>query len=129
MRFNGSDYEPKLDDERLIDQHGRIKKLMRDGEWRTLNEIAKHTGDPEASISAQLRHLRKDRFGNYVIEKRRRGERKSGLFEYKLSPPGTVSEYAIIDRKNKLREALLAVWHHKDTTPAQRKTIRDVMRG
>lgn len=60
---------------------------MIDGKFRTLSEIARETGDPEASISAQLRHLKKPRFGSYIIEKQRRGDRNQGLFEYRLLMP------------------------------------------
>jgi hypothetical protein len=85
IRFNGPAYEPKHDQERLTGQINRIFTLMRDSKWRTLGEIAKITGDPEASVSAQLRHLRKPRFGGHTIERQRRGEAKSGLPEYKLT--------------------------------------------
>jgi hypothetical protein len=40
--------------------------------WLTLHEIAELTRFGEASISAQLRHLRKPMFGGYRVEKRRR---------------------------------------------------------
>ena len=40
--------------------------------WMTLGEMARKTRYPEASISAQLRHLRKAANGGYVVEKRRR---------------------------------------------------------
>jgi hypothetical protein len=40
--------------------------------WMTLEELAHKTRYQEASISAQLRHLRKPRNGGYVVEKRRR---------------------------------------------------------
>lgn len=40
--------------------------------WLTLEELAKLTKYPPASISAQLRHLRKPRHGSFVVEKRRR---------------------------------------------------------
>ena len=83
-RFNGSDYVPELDDQRLQGQIKRIYELMKDGKFRTLSEIETLTGDPQASISAQLRHLRKERFGGFVVNRRRRGERKEGLFEYQL---------------------------------------------
>jgi hypothetical protein len=43
-----------------------------DAGWMTLREIADLTNYAEASISAQLRHLRKPHFGGYVIVKRRR---------------------------------------------------------
>jgi hypothetical protein len=83
-QFNGSDYQPEFDDVRLRGQIARIYQLMKDGEWRTLAEIEIVTGDPPASISAQLRHLRKKRFGSHLVEKRPRGNRLHGLFEYKL---------------------------------------------
>ena len=40
--------------------------------WMTLEELSHKTRYPEASISAQLRHLRKPHYGGYVVEKRRR---------------------------------------------------------
>jgi hypothetical protein len=82
--FNGSDYVREHDQTRLARQHERIRDLMRDGQWRSLSEIAAATGDPAASISAQLRHLRKVRFGSWIVEKRSRALRERGLFEYRL---------------------------------------------
>jgi len=84
VHFDGPDYRTELDKPRLLKQHEKIRDLMLDGRYRTLMEISEVTGYPEASISAQLRHLRKPRFGSYVVEKRRRGDRKIGLFEYRL---------------------------------------------
>jgi hypothetical protein len=40
--------------------------------WLTLTEISRMTRYGEASISAQLRHLRKPEFGGFFVEKRRR---------------------------------------------------------
>jgi hypothetical protein len=88
MHFNGPVYEPRHDQARLSAQHERVRDLMRDGAWRTLNEIAAATGDPVASVSAQLRHLRKPRFGSWTVSKRHRGERRDGLWEYQLEAPG-----------------------------------------
>jgi len=85
--FNGEVYDPKFDDQRLKKQLGRVFSCMRDGEWRTLSEIESLIGDPQASVSAQLRHLRKKKFGAYVVNKRPRGERSLGLFEYQLLSP------------------------------------------
>jgi hypothetical protein len=42
------------------------------GAWLTLEEIAELTEIGEASISAQLRHLRKLQHGRHRVEKRRR---------------------------------------------------------
>ena len=83
-RFNGPEYEQVHDQARLTGQILRVYDLMKDGEWRTLGEIGEATGDPQASISAQLRHLRKPRFGSHVVERRARGERSHGLYEYRL---------------------------------------------
>jgi hypothetical protein len=82
-RFDGSGYDPALDGDRLRRQLGRVWNLMRDGHWRTLYEIADTTGDPQTSISAQLRHLRKPRFGGYTVDKRRRTA-LGGTYEYRL---------------------------------------------
>lgn len=92
--FNGPYYDPSEDDERLTKQHDRIKRVMLDGVWRSLKDIAKLTRDPQASISAQLRHLRKRRFGNWNVETRARGSREDGLYEYRLLPPASESQSA-----------------------------------
>jgi len=84
FRFNGSDYDRREDDARLASQLDRVFELMKDGQWRTLQEIAVATHDPPASVSAQLRHLRKPRFGGHTVNKQTRGERDKGLFEYQL---------------------------------------------
>src|SRR5258708_32827621 len=41
--------------------------------WLTLDELAKLTHYPPASISAQLRHLRKPEYGGVVVGERPRG--------------------------------------------------------
>ena len=38
--------------------------------WLTLHELSQLTQYAEASISAQLRHLRKAKYGRYVVDKR-----------------------------------------------------------
>lgn len=82
-RFNGADYQPKRDDVRLTGQINRVFDLMKDCRWRTLDDIATGTGDPMPSISAQLRHLRKERFGGHSVERKHVG---GGLYQYKLVP-------------------------------------------
>ena len=84
LRFNGPAYEAKHDQKRLTGQILRVYTLMQDARWRTLAEIEKTTGDPPASVSAQLRHLRKERFGSHAVDKRPRGDRVRGLWEYRL---------------------------------------------
>jgi hypothetical protein len=41
--------------------------------WLTLHEMALLTGYGEASVSAQLRHLRKPEYGGFIVDKRLRG--------------------------------------------------------
>jgi hypothetical protein len=54
--------------------------------WVTLEELAGKTKFPPASISAQLRHLRKAKFGAWVVEKRRREwMQEEVVWEYRLA--------------------------------------------
>ena len=89
MTYGGKTFDPALDEERLNEQTVRIYRLMNDSTWRTLAEISAETHDPEASVSARLRDLRKENFGSFVVERRRRGLASGGLWEYRLLPPGT----------------------------------------
>jgi hypothetical protein len=68
--------------------------------WLTLDELAKLTHYPPASISAQLRHLRKPEHGGYVVRKRQRALGKVLRGE----DFGTVWEYQI---KRAIRRKLL----------------------
>ena len=61
------------------------------GTWLTLDELAKLTHYPPASISAQSRHLRKPEYGGYAVEKQTRavgrtlrGEDFGTVWEYQL---------------------------------------------
>jgi hypothetical protein len=81
MRFNGSDYNHDEDSQRLSNQYWDIYNLMRDGKCRTLQHISNITHHPPASISAQLRHMRKVRFGSNTVNKHHLGK---GLYEYEL---------------------------------------------
>lgn len=79
--FNGPDYKPARDHARLTGQIERIFNIMRDGRWRTLRQIANQTGDPESSVSAQLRHLRKERFGGHAVDREYIAD---GLYQYRV---------------------------------------------
>jgi hypothetical protein len=85
-RFDGSDYLPERDDARLTGQLLRVWSAMEHGVWRTLDQLAEITNDPPASISAQLRHLRKPRFGAHQIQKEHLG---NGLYRYRVIPNKT----------------------------------------
>jgi len=84
----GPAYDEEIDGPRVEKQHETIRDYMLSSLWRTLSEIAATTGYPEASVSAQLRHLRKPRFGAYSVQKRRRVADK-GTWEY-LVRAGTI---------------------------------------
>ena len=81
VRFDGADYVASRDNQRLGKQLDRVVWAMQDEMWHTLGAVARMTGDPEASVSAQLRHLRKPRFGGHTVERR---YMSNGLYEYKL---------------------------------------------
>lgn len=82
--FDGAAFDRRFDQDRLAGQIRRVFDAMRDGRYRTLPEIEAITGDGQASVSAQLRNLRKERFGGHTVDKRSRGDRSRGLFEYQL---------------------------------------------
>jgi hypothetical protein len=84
LPFGGETYEPERDHDRLARQLRAVRLLMLDHEWRTLGEIAAVVGAPEASVSARLRDLRKDKFGGYIVERR---YVYRGLFEYRVLAP------------------------------------------
>ncbi|TAL40788.1 MAG: hypothetical protein EPN91_12340 [Salinibacterium sp.] len=86
--FSGSTIDPTLDEVRLSEQLGAVVAIMRDGEWRTLAELAELVSAPEASVSARLRDLRKPRFGAWTVERRRVPE-GNGLHQYRAVKPTT----------------------------------------
>lgn len=93
MKFDGDTYSSNEDKERLSNQLNKVKELMSDGKWRTINQIKDSVGGSEAGISARLRDLRKERFGGYVVSRRRYGVKSYGLWEYQLVLPTPVYEF------------------------------------
>lgn len=81
---DGDTYDHHRDHLRLGAQAQRVLDVIGDGQWRTLSEIATATGDPEASVSARLRDLRKPKFGGLDVARRLRDEDMPGLYEYRL---------------------------------------------
>ena len=79
--ITGSDYNPKLDKKRLETQMDQIKDFMlrRGNAFASLDLISNETDHPHASVSAQLRNLRKL---GYVIEKKRILD---GLWVYRMT--------------------------------------------
>lgn len=80
---HGETYSAAFDFSRLNAQQLRVYDIVNDGSWHTLREIADRTGDPEASVSARLRDLRN--MFSLTVDRRRRGDEKRGLFEYRVS--------------------------------------------
>jgi hypothetical protein len=77
----GQTYDDTRDRDRLNRQARLVWRVMSDGAWHTLGELSAATGgEPEASVSARLRDLRKPRFGSHIIRRRYVG---GGLWEYR----------------------------------------------
>jgi hypothetical protein len=66
--------------------------------WLTLHELSRLTGYGEASVSAQLRHLRKPRYGGFLVNKRVRA-----MDEVIRGDRGPVWEY-------QLRRTMQRIW-------------------
>jgi hypothetical protein len=82
---DGVTYSRANDYVRLSGQNEKVRVLMRDGVWRTLSEISSLIDVPEASVSARLRDLRKQKFGGNIVDRRHRGDVTSGHYEYRLT--------------------------------------------
>ena len=82
--FDGRTFSDAQDGERLRTQLFRVRMLMLDGAWRTLAEIETKLDCPQASISARLRDLRKEKFGALTVDRQRRTR---GTFEYRVTRP------------------------------------------
>lgn len=79
--FDGKTFDQQRDGKRLGSQLDSVKALMLDGKWHQLPELVNRCGGTEASVSARLRDLRKEKFGGYTIDRR---YVKHGIFEYRL---------------------------------------------
>jgi hypothetical protein len=83
--FDGEGYVRQRDQFPLTKQLHLLFNLMRDGKWRSLEQINQATCIPEASASAGLRDFRKKRNGSYTVDRVHVGNR---LYMYRLRPPG-----------------------------------------
>jgi hypothetical protein len=79
--FGGETYEPEKDHARLNQQLKDVYELMKDGRWRTINEICNELCHPQPSVSARLRDLRKEKFGGHTVDRERL---KGGLYQYRV---------------------------------------------
>lgn len=82
-RFDGESYSPTEDCARLTGQLAAVYEATRDGRWHTLSHLARVADASDASVSARLRDLRKERFGAWVIERKRAD---GGLHLYRRAP-------------------------------------------
>ena len=91
----GGFFNEGLDGKRIRSQQIVIRDFMLAqgvNTWLTLQEINNKTGYPTASISAQLRHLKKAQFGGYTLNKRRRSLNEVGSWEYQLLTPAAITQ-------------------------------------
>ena len=88
MDFDGATYDSSQDRARLTGQALRVFHKMVHGDWWTLYELSRATGDPEASVSARLRDLRKERNGGHKVDRRRSVH--GSQWEYRLDLEGRV---------------------------------------
>ncbi len=89
--FDGETFDEAIDGKRLGVQLTAVRQhMLHASHWLSLKQIALATGFPEASISARLRDLRKNKFGALDVEKRRR-QPEGGTWEYFVSQPFTLT--------------------------------------
>ena len=81
---SGKTFYRVRDGERLSRQAKAVWYLMRDKKWRTLPEISDKLGEPQQSVSARLRDLRKDRFGGWDVQ---RQYVANGVWAYRVLKP------------------------------------------
>jgi len=81
--------------------------------WLTLDELAKLTHYPPASISAQLRHLRKPEHGSFLVVKRcravdraMRAEGFGAVWEYSVMQERRAPARKKVDRRRREYKAL-----------------------
>ena len=86
--MNLATYGPAMtqdDVPRIFTQFDELLNIMLYRGWFTLSQLHDLTGIPEASISAQIRHMKKPQFGSYIVNKRRMPN--SAIWEYQCLPP------------------------------------------
>jgi hypothetical protein len=79
--FDGETFDQERDGSRLTRQLSAVAFAMKDGRNHTLSELSKLCQAPEASVSARIRDLRKEKFGGYQISSEHVGR---GLWHYRM---------------------------------------------
>jgi hypothetical protein len=83
---DGKTYDPTKDRKRLKGQMHLVYQLMADGAWHTSTQLAKLIGCTDSAASARIRDLRKERFGNHIVQARRKVGGADGSWEYRVAP-------------------------------------------
>jgi hypothetical protein len=87
MPFDGVTYDREQDGPRLLSQRDRVLWVYCDGRWHTLFEAQDQireefeVEDSLTGISARVRDFRKEKFGGFTVESRRRTK---GTWEYRI---------------------------------------------
>lgn len=81
--FDGETYEPERDEPRLLTQLERVARCLGEGGWWSLWHLRTVSKGSEAGVSARLRDFRKERFGGFVIERKRT---EGGGYLYRVAP-------------------------------------------
>ena len=79
----GPAFDEVRDGQRIRGQIATIRELLLPLGYLTLAEIARLTGYPEASVSSDLRHLRKLAHGSFDVPKKR----INNTWRYTVNPP------------------------------------------
>lgn len=81
--FDGDTFVPMIDHARLTGLLKRVYDIMSDGNWHRLAELAHRAQGSEASVSARIRDLRKEKFGGFQVDRKRHKTQK-GVWLYRL---------------------------------------------
>jgi len=103
--FSGAGVETVDDNIRLGKQIDKVLSFIKNGEWFSLSQISEAINAPHASVSAQLRNLRKREHGSYIIERKNEG---SGYHLYRLSGVDTEQTSPRIKPSQRIISALQA---------------------
>ena len=87
----GPAFDEARDGARIRGQIATIRELLLPLGYLTLAEIARLTGYPEGSISADLRHLKKVAHGAYDVPK----ERRDNTWYYTVNPPLSTGQQSL----------------------------------
>ena len=94
--FEGATYDEALDYNRLSTQINDVLNILLDQQWHKMQDIASDISAPEPSVSAQIRNLRKEKHGGYVINRRRVGN----TYEYQLDLEATTAKQQLKEEDN-----------------------------